>query len=333
MKIINYKEGMQITENCIVRGMPNKVYHGIQDSFSSTYGKELYWGTIYSANKKREDDGKKKHFEVGGCFHDLTEGFTAGYGVMDRYFVYPEYKKTAKQPCIDLIKFVLGRYGGLSIDDLAEKEIELKGFKLDVLKAMAEATINSYSDGKTKLMDTDLGQAEAMLEAFKDHPDASRCMNSEGESELSFFHYQNVEVNGETIKILLKVRADRLIKTDDAIWIYDWKSIAFIPTDSIIRREQKKFGYDFSAAMYIDVISRFFDKSIYFLNVFVCSTDPCKYNVAVAKFRDEDLIRPFNQYQEALLKYADWKLNDGWIGCRRDEEAGYIEVPLSYDYE
>ena len=87
---------MQIKENCIVRGMPNKVYHGIPDSFSSSYGKEIYWGTIYSANKKRLDEGRKKHFEVGGCFHDLCEGYTAGYDVMDRYFVYPEYKKNAK---------------------------------------------------------------------------------------------------------------------------------------------------------------------------------------------------------------------------------------------
>lgn len=333
MKIIDYKEGMQITENCIVRGMPNKVYHSIPDSFSSTYGKEIYWGTIYSANQKRLYDGKKKHFEVGGCFHDLVEGFTAGYDVMDRYFVYPEYKKSAKQSCIDLIKTLYQRYGGLSIDDIAEKEIELKGLKLDVLKATAEAVIDQYSEGKTKLMDTDLGQAEAMLEAFKEHPEASRCMNADGESELSFFWFEDVNVGDKIKRVLLKVRADRLIETDDAIWVYDWKSIAFIPTDSVIRKQQKKLGYDFSAAMYIDVISKLYGKPVYFLNVFVCSTDPCKYNVSVAKFRDEDLIRPFNQYKEALLKYADWKLNDGWIGCRRDEEAGYIEVPLSFDYE
>lgn len=333
MKIINYKKGMQITENCIVRGMPNKVYHGIPDSFSSSYGKEIYWGTIYSANKKREDDGKKKHFEVGGCFHDLVEGFTAGYDVMGRYFIYPEYKKSAKQPCIDLIKFAFGKYGGLSIDDLAEKEIELKGLKLDVLKTMAEMAINQFSDGKTKLMDTDLGQAESMFEAMKDHPEALKILNLDGESELSFFYFQDVKVENKTIKILLKVRCDFFFEDEADIFIPDWKSSAFIPTDYEIRKQQKKFGYDFSAAMYIDVVNKFFNKKIHFFNVFTCSTDPCKENVSVVKFRDEDLIRPFNQYKEALLKYADWKLNDGWIGCRRDEEAGFIEVPLYNDYD
>ena len=230
-----------------------------------------------------------------------------------------------------MIKIILGRYGGLSIDDLAEKEIQLKGLKLDVLKAMAEATINQYSQEKTKLMDTELGQAEAMFEALKDHPDSSKIMTLDGESELSFFYFQDVEVEDQTIKILLKVRCDFFFEDENDIYIPDWKSSAFVPTDHEIRKQQKKFGYDFSAAMYIDVVSKFFDKNFHFFNVFVCSTDPCKENVSVSRFREEDLRKPYQQYQEALYKYADWKLNGGWIGCRRNEKLGFIEVPLSFD--
>jgi len=329
MKIIDYKEGMQITENCIVRGMPNEIYHGLVNSVSSTYLKELLNGTIYTANRKVQSFTKKKHFQIGGIFHDLVEGFTAGYNVMDRYFVYPEYKKSSKQSCIDVIKLMMSRLEGSTIDDLAEIEITLKGQKLDVIKVTAEMLLEKHAEGKTKVTDVDLGQAEAMLGALKDHPDSSMWMNCEGESELSFFHDEPVEVNGMIAYILLKVRCDRFIETEDSIIILDWKSTAYTPTPKQVVKEQFKYRYDFSAAMYCYVIGKFTDKPVYFLNVFVCSDDPCKENVSVVKFTEQDIIAGHEDFKLSLEKYVNWKISeDGWQGVDRDEENNFIEAPM-----
>ncbi len=332
MEIINYSEGMEIVAPMIIRGMPNEVYHG-QEGISSSYLKEVSNGSIYSANKKRLDMAKKKHFKRGGIFHDLTEGFTAGYGVMGRYFIYPEYNKTSKQSIIDAMKPVLSQHGSKSIDELAEIEIRFKGQKRDVLKVTAEALLEKYADGKTKITDEDLGQAESMLNALKEHPDSAQWMSLEGESELSFYHIEEVEVDGEIIKILLKVRCDRFIETDDTIFILDWKSTADIPTPANVIKAQRKFGYDFSASMYRYIVSKFTDKPIHFLNIFVSSEDPCKENVAVVMFSEEDLNSAFDNFQEGLQKYALWELYRGWTGVERDAGKGFIMAPMRKFYE
>lgn len=331
MEIIDYTEGMKITAPMIVRGMPNEVYHSME-GVSSSYLKEVWARSIYSANKKRLDMRKKKHFELGGIFHDLTEGFTAGYDVMDRYFLYPEYKKSAKQPVIDAIKTVLARCEGFSMDDLAEIEIKLKGEKMDFLKVKAETLLEKHANGKTKITDEDLGNAEAMLEALKDHPDSAYWMGIEGESELSFFWEENVSVHGiEFVKVLMKIRCDRFIETEDSIFIPDWKSIAFVPTPKEIVKAQFNFGYDFSAAMYIHVVSKFTDKAVFFLNVFVSSVDPCKENVSVVMFTDNDLEIASDNFNSGLMKYADWQKNGGWSGVERDDQR-YIQVPMRQFY-
>lgn len=329
MQIINYTAGMKIIAPMVIRGMPNEVYHGME-GVSSSYLKEVFKTTIDNANKMKLSRVKKNHFELGGIFHDLIENFTAGYDVMDRYFLYPEYKKSAKQPVIDVIKLIQFKHGGLSMDDTAELEITLRAQKLDILKSTAETLLEKYANGKTKITDENLGNAEAMLEALKDHPDSAYWMSQEGESELSFFWEENVSVYGiEFVKVLLKIRCDRYIETEDSIFILDWKSTAFIPTPKEIVKNQFKFGYDFSASMYQYVVSKFSDKAIFFLNVFVSSVDPCKENVAVAMFTDNDLQMAFENFESGLMKYANWKKNKGWAGIERSDER-YIQVPMRY---
>lgn len=339
MKIIDYTAGMEIKAPMIIRGMPNDVYHGGVGT-SSTYLKEVFNVTIDSANKKKLDMVKKKHFELGGIFHDLVEGFTAGYDVMDRYFLYPEYKKSAKQPVIDAIIATQAKHEGKSMDDLSELEIMLRGQKLDILKSTAETLIEKHSKGKTKITDEDFGNAEAMLEALKEHPDSSYWMGLEGESELSFFWEEQVLIETEDIEkedqwiiVLLKIRCDRYIETEDTIFILDWKSTANIPTPKEIVKAQFKFGYDFSAAMYRSVVSKFTDKAIFFLNVFVSSADPCKENVAVVMFTDNDLGIALDNFESGLMKYADWKNNNGWTGVGRDELNKFVQVPMRNFYD
>ena len=331
MKIIDYTEGMEIVPPMIIRGMPNEDYHS-SEGVSSSYLKEVHKSSIYNANKKRLDMSKKKHFDLGGIFHDLTEGCTSGYDVMDRYFLYPEYKKSAKQPVIDVIKLMQSRHDGLSMDDLAELEITLKGQKLDMLKSTAETLLEKYANGKTKITDEDLGNAEAMLDALREHPDSAYWMDLEGESELSFFWEENISVHGiEFVKVLMKIRCDRYIETEDSIFILDWKSIGFVPTPKEIVKAQFSFGYDFSAAMYIDVVSKFSDKTIFFLNVFVSSADPCKENVSVVMFTDNDLEIASDNFHAGLMKYADWQKNKVWTGVERSDER-YIQIPMRNFY-
>lgn len=336
MQIIDYTEGMKITAPMIVRGMPNEVYHGME-GISSSYLKEVHKTSIYNANKQRLDMTKKKHFELGGIFHDLVEGFTSGYDVMDRYFLYPEYKKSAKQPVIDVIKLISSRHDGLSMDDLAELEIELKGEKLCVLKSTADSLLEKHAKGKTKITDEHFGQAESMLEALKEHPESSRWMNIEGESELSFFWMEDVLIDdpkeeGDSISILLKVRCDRHIETEEDIFIPDWKSTAFIPAPKQITKERFNYGYDFSAAMYVHVVSQFTDKPIYFLNVFVSSEDPVKENVAVDMFDPNDLELATDNFYTGLQKYARWGLYGGWTGLERDSDRGFTQTPMRFVY-
>lgn len=333
MQIIDYTEGMKITPPMIVRGMPNEVYHGMEGA-SSSYLKEVHKTSIYNANKQRLDMAKKKHFQLGGIFHDLVEGFTDKIDVMGRYFLYPEYKSSAKQPVIDVIILMQSRHEGKSMDDLAELEITLKGQKLDILKTTALTLLEKHAKGKTKITDEDLGTAEAMLGALKEHPESSRWMNLEGESELSFFWEEDVSVHGiEFVKVLLKVRCDRLVETEEVIFIPDWKSTAFVPTPKRITKERFEYGYDFSAAMYIHVVSKFTDKPIYFLNVFVSSVDPAKENVAVDMFDPNDLEFASDNFNSGLMKYADWQKNKGWAGLERDPERGFTQTPMRKFYE
>nr|WP_246298530.1 PD-(D/E)XK nuclease-like domain-containing protein [Nocardioides panaciterrulae] len=157
----------------------------------------------------------------------------------------------------------------------------------DVKAAIAEAE----AEGKVVLKPEQLAAAERMADAVFTHPKASRLLTSPGRSELSMFW------RDPAYDVIRRCRWDRL--GDDGIGV-DLKT-SRTSDPAALPKHIVEYGYDLSAAWYLDVAAGLgVDIAAYAL-VFVESTEP--HPVVVAELSGDFLERGAALAGKALATY------------------------------
>ena len=161
-----------------------------------------------------------------------------------------------------------------------------------------------FLDGKQKVTTENFERSKKMVDAISGNPVTSRLIGYHGHTELSFFCEVEVEIEGETHLVKVRVRPDDLIEFEDEIWIPDWKSIGDPATDKNIKKACWNWRYDIQAAMYFDVVSRFTTKPVRFRFIFAESNMPAKEKVRVEQLSVNDMDCGWVDYRKALKNKA-----------------------------
>lgn len=229
--IIDYKEGMQITEPCIIRGLPSDVYHSIMGL--STSGIKmlldcpaLYFDKYLSGTYIEEE---KACYKIGKACHTLIlEGAEVFYST---YWHNP-YKNLTKE---EIFRILWGklldsekhlRFARLMDMQNEEKRL-LKFCKNDLIDELLK--FDRIKKNEIELDSNELNQVVSVSRAINDNKYAKNAFSQEGESELSLF-WQDEETG-----IWLKCRPDFL--PYDCLDVPDYKTCA--------SSEPEKFSSDF----------------------------------------------------------------------------------------
>lgn len=227
LNIINYEEGMEISEPCIIRGMPNEIYHKMP-ALSNSGLKTLIDcpAKYYYKYLSGECENKEKpSYKIGkACHMYLLEGREA----FEKVYWHNPFSEYTKEALISHIQAVYG----------ASADIK-KWLKPDLMTYILEK--ENIIPGQIHLTKSELNQIVTMAKAIRNHTQANNALSQNGESELSLF-WQD-EITG----VWLKCRPDFLP--------YDCKNVPdFKTADSanprIFPSNFLKYGYHIQSAMY-----------------------------------------------------------------------------------
>lgn len=177
----------------------------------------------------------------------------------------------------------------------------------DVKAAIAEAE----AAGKLVLKPEQLAAAERMADAVLSHPKAARILTSPGRSEVSMFYRDPV------FDVIRRCRWDRL--GDDGIGV-DLKT-GRTADPLAVPKAIVEWGYDLSAAWYLDVSAGVGVDVAAFALVFVENTEP--HPVVVIEPNDEFLERGAALATKALTVYRNCLDTGRWPGYCDDD---YVTV-------
>ncbi len=289
-KILNYKEGMKITKPCIIRGMPNEVYHKMP-ALSNSGLKTLldcpskYYYKYLSGEYIPKE---KPYFKIGKAAHSyILEGRKK---FLKTYWTNPYYKLT-KEEKIALLNSIGydGNLKSLKVDEINELLFELNGIEKKEIE----------------LTPLELNQVILMARAINNDTKAKNALSAKGESELSLF-WQD-----EKTGVWLKCRPDFLP--------YDCKNVPdYKTTDSakpeLFYNSFFKYGYFVQAAMYRMGIKAVCDIDVenFF---FIVQEKEAPYVTQIYNPEIEGLITWGEKViYSGLEKYLECKKNDLWEG-------------------
>ncbi len=284
----------------VYSGLPNEQYHSFKDSESSSTVKTLlitikHWLDMVS---KATDA-----MVFGTLFHDSMEALRTGEDLSEFSRVIDSLGRSKKSDAADFIlkyfPIVHGREYQQDYD-----EMTAKGTPRSELHEVADELERLFLDGKQKVTTENFERSQKMVEAISGNPVTSRLMGYHGHAELSFFAEVEIEIDGKTYLVKVRVRPDDLIEFEDEIWILDWKSIGDPATTKNIKKACWNWRYDIQAAMYFDVVSQFTTKLVKFRFVFAESNMPSKEKVRVEQLSVNDMDCGWSDYRKALKNKA-----------------------------
>lgn len=225
-KIIDYVEGMEITEPCIIRNMPNEIYHKMP-ALSNSGLKTLincpakYYYKYLSGEYEPKE---KPYFKIGKAAHKyILEGEEE---FLKEYWHNP-YSEMKKDELIELLKT-------FGFDDSIKKYLVADLMEL-VLKT-AEIEPKAIHLNKSEM-----NQVICMARAINNDKKCKTALSQEGESELSLF-WQDDKTD-----VWLKCRPDYL--PYDCLDVPDYKTAESANPDTFFNTFIK-YGYHVQAAMY-----------------------------------------------------------------------------------
>lgn len=292
-KIIDYKEGMKITKPCIIRDMPNKVYHstvglstsGIKmlllDSPASYFDKYLS-GTYI--------EEEKPCYKIGTACHCLIlEGEETFYNT---YWFNP-FGKLVKD---DLIKELKKREINFNSKDRNETFIELL------------LNFDNIVRKKIELDSNELNQVVTMARAINGNKDAKNAFSQRGESELSLFW------KDEETGLWLKCRPDFL--PYDCLDVPDYKTCVSSKPEKFAS-DFISLGYYIQAAQYrtgiYEVTKYLLEEPIEVNNFFFVAQEKKRPFITQVFLPEMDIIDyGFKAIRKALEIYQESKAKEIW---------------------
>lgn len=227
LEILDYKEGLEITEPCIVRNVPIDIYHKMP-ALSNSGLKTLlncpakYYYKYLSGEHEIKEKPAQKIGKAAHCY--ILEGrekFEQIYWVNP----YSNYNKDEK------VKLLIEGFG---------YDITVKNNPVSVINEfLLEST--GIEPKEILLSNSELNQIVAMARTIRNDKKANKALSQEGESELSLF-WQD-----EDTGVWLKCRPDFM--PYDCINFFDYKT-----SDTADPRKFLSsfinYGYHIQAAMY-----------------------------------------------------------------------------------
>lgn len=226
MNIINYQEGLEIKEPCIIRGMPSETYHKMP-ALSNSGLKTLincpakYYYKYLSGEYEPKE---RPHFKIGKAAHKYI---LEGREEFEKEYWHNPYSELKKDELIDLLK-------SFGYDDSIKKFLVADLMELVLQKA-------GIVPKETHLTASELNQITCMCRAIKNDVKCSNALSQKGESELSIF-WQD-----EKTGVWLKCRPDFL--PYDCKDVPDYKT-ADSADPQTFYNSFIKYGYHIQAAMY-----------------------------------------------------------------------------------
>lgn len=242
--IVDYKEGMQIAEPCIVRGIPIDVYHKMP-ALSNSGLKILldcpakYYYKYLSGEYEQKE---KPSFKIGkACHCYILEGKEA----FEKTYWHNPYSELNKT---EIVKLLQEKYG---YDCTISKypSTDLTQILLDN---------EGIEPKQIHLNKNELNQVVGVAKSIKANKHACAAFSQKGESELSLFW------KDEESGLWLKCRPDFL--PYDCKFVPDYKTCSSVNPETFYK-DFLNYGYHIQAAMYktgikevtnIDVESFFF---------------------------------------------------------------------------
>lgn len=226
LEICNYKEGMEIKEPCIIRGMPSEIYHKMP-ALSNSGLKTLincpakYYYKYLSGEYEPKE---KPYYKIGKAAHKYI---LEGKEEFEKEYWHNPYSEMKKDELIELLKT-------FGYDDSIKKMLVADLMEL-VLK---EANIEPKA---IHLTASELNQVVCMARAIKSDTKANNALSKKGESELSIF-WQD-----EKTGVWLKCRPDYL--PYECKQVPDYKTTESADPNTFFN-SFIKYGYHVQAAMY-----------------------------------------------------------------------------------
>ncbi|MBU2645617.1 PD-(D/E)XK nuclease-like domain-containing protein [bacterium] len=296
----------------IFSGVLNEVYHSERMILSSSGLKKISNETIFHY---LDDPGlETKAMSLGDYYHGALDCNISGTDINDHVCVVPDYPKSAVKP---IVQFLVD----YSPDD--PDRIKLMQKPIKELKEAAAELEKKLAKGRKVVSQSQFERAQGMAKALREHPKVGKLFNMRGIPELSFYQKIPINIDGEIVWVMVRVRPDLLIESETEIWIIDWKSIGKVATRHNIIETMKMLRYDMSGGLYREVVSLFTDKIVKFFLVFAESFRPAKEKVVMLEMLDSDLTKGMTSCRIALEKFARWQLKKGWSGHECDNNLGY----------
>ncbi len=225
--IIDYVGGMEITEPCIIRGMPSEIYHKMP-ALSNSGLKTLidcpakYYYKYLSGEYEPKE---KPYFKIGKAAHKYI---LEGKEEFEKEYWHNPYSEMKKDELIELLKTF----------NYDEKEIK-RLLAADLMQlVLKEAQIEPKA---IHLTASELNQIVCMARAINNNPECKNALSQKGESELSIF-WQD-----EKTGVWLKCRPDYL--PYDCLDVPDYKTTDSAKPETFYG-SFIKYGYHVQAAMY-----------------------------------------------------------------------------------
>lgn len=224
--IIDYTEGMEITEPCIIRNMPNEIYHKMP-ALSNSGLKTLLSCPIkyyYKYLSGEYEPKEKPYFKIGKAAHKYI---LEGREEFEKEYWHNPYSELKKDELINLLKT-------FGYDDSIKKYLVSDLMQLVIEKA-------GITPKQTHLTSSELNQIVSMARSINADTKCKNALSQKGESELSIF-WQDDKTG-----VWLKCRPDFLP--------YDCKDVPDYKTADNANPETFfntfiKYGYHIQAAMY-----------------------------------------------------------------------------------
>ncbi len=313
-------ESFQPAPGVIYSDIPNEIYHSEKLIPSSSGLKQIFKETLYHYLDDPLKDTKAK--SLGSDYHGVLECSISGSDIEDEICVIPDYSKGAIKPIVEFLT-------DNSPDNLDRIKLMQEGH--GNLKKMARELEQKLAKGRKIVSQSKFYDAVGMANALQEHPKVSKLFRMNGIPELSFYQKIPVNVDGEIIWVMVRVRPDLLTESKTEIWIIDWKSLGKVATKLNVIEAMKMFRYDMSAWLYREIVSLFTDKVVKFFLVFAESTRPAKQKVKMLEVQPQDFEKGRQDCMKALEKFARWQKKKGWTGWECDNELGYHTDYIMWD--
>lgn len=169
-------------------------------------------------------------------------------------------------------------------------------------KAAKEERDAAYASGSIPILEKDMAVVEGIYDAVVSHSEAaSLLLGPEGQSEVSVF----AEVDG----VPSKARFDRIVGATAV----DLKTTSAKPGSSSLSRAVIDYGYDTSAAHYLEVARAAGIDLERFVLVFVEKAEP--YRVTVCELEPDFLERGYELRDQALQRLLHPTVVDAYPGA------------------